>query len=151
MKRPKRSLEHEEECARLLRHYGPQGFPALVELFERQFRVINLRAQLILGVCSGMVSASGIRDCPLRTLAMPATAAPAPTAGRVRASCKSNGAVVVDVAVGGAGVAHDGRRVAQRGQRERQVGPAGRDRHDGHLRARTGGDEGTTERGPRVG
>ena len=59
--------------------------------------------------------------------------------------------VVVDVAVGGAGVAHDGRRVAQRGQRERQVGPAGRDRHDGHLRARTGGDEGTTERGPRVG
>ena len=59
--------------------------------------------------------------------------------------------VVVDVAVGGAGVAHDGRRVAQRGQRERQVGPAGRDRPDRHLRARTGGDEGTTERGPRVG
>lgn len=51
-------LTRRKERERLLRNYGPNGFEALAVLFDRQFRSIHNRAELLLGICGVLVSAS---------------------------------------------------------------------------------------------
>jgi hypothetical protein len=51
-------LTREQECDRILAHYGPDGFEPISEALDRQFRTIHNRAQLLLGVCGILISAS---------------------------------------------------------------------------------------------
>ena len=58
MKRVGRSLTRKQECERILEAHGPADFERISEAFDRQFRTLHNRAQLILGVCGVLISAS---------------------------------------------------------------------------------------------
>jgi len=53
-----RSLTREEECDRILREHGPADFERISIALDKQFRTIHNRAQLLLGVCGVLISAS---------------------------------------------------------------------------------------------
>ena len=57
MKRVK-LLTREEECERIVEGHGPSDFERISEALDRQFRTIHNRAQLILGICGVLISAS---------------------------------------------------------------------------------------------
>lgn len=58
MKRPRKSLTLEEECDRIVESHGPANFARISEALDRQFRTIHNRAQLLLGICGVLISAS---------------------------------------------------------------------------------------------
>ena len=51
-------LTREEECERIVKAHGPDGFDRISEALDRQFRTIHNRAQLLLGICGVLISAS---------------------------------------------------------------------------------------------
>jgi hypothetical protein len=53
-----RQLTRDEECKRILQQYGPTSYDRISEALDRQFRTIHNRAQLLLGVCGVLISAS---------------------------------------------------------------------------------------------
>lgn len=58
VKRPGKSLTRDEECQRIVESHGPADFEHISEALDRQFRTIHNRAQLLLGVCGVLISAS---------------------------------------------------------------------------------------------
>ena len=56
--RAKKGLTREEECERILKQHGPADFERISEALDRQFRTIHNRAQLVLGICGVLISAS---------------------------------------------------------------------------------------------
>jgi hypothetical protein len=53
-----KSLTRDEECDRILESHGPNDFERISEALDRQFRTIHNRAQLLLGICGVLISAS---------------------------------------------------------------------------------------------
>jgi hypothetical protein len=53
-----RWLTRDEECDRILERYGTDDFERLSTALERQFEMLHHRAQLLLGVCGVLISAS---------------------------------------------------------------------------------------------
>jgi hypothetical protein len=53
-----RRLTRDEECDRILERYGTDDFERLSTALERQFETLHHRAQLLLGVCGVLISAS---------------------------------------------------------------------------------------------
>jgi hypothetical protein len=51
-------LTREEECDRILKGHGPEDFERISSALDRQFGTIHNRAQLLLGICGVMISAS---------------------------------------------------------------------------------------------
>src|SRR5690348_7772644 len=52
-----KSLTRSAECDRILQYY-PEDFDRISEALDRQFRTIHNRAQLLLGVCGVLISAT---------------------------------------------------------------------------------------------
>lgn len=53
-----KSLSREEECERIVKAHGPADFERISEALDKQFLTIHNRAQLILGICGVLISAS---------------------------------------------------------------------------------------------
>jgi hypothetical protein len=53
-------LTREEECERILEHYGPEHFEKISDALDGQFRTIHNRAELLLGICGILISANVI-------------------------------------------------------------------------------------------
>jgi hypothetical protein len=53
-----KSLTREQECERIVKSHGPANFERISEALDRQFRTIHNRAQLLLGICGVLISAS---------------------------------------------------------------------------------------------
>ena len=51
-------LARVDECDRILRVYGASAVEQIVGALDRQFRIIHNRAQLLLGICGVLISAS---------------------------------------------------------------------------------------------
>jgi hypothetical protein len=51
-------MSREQECNRILGWHGPENFAGISEALDRQFRTIHNRAQLLLGICGVLISAS---------------------------------------------------------------------------------------------
>jgi hypothetical protein len=51
-------LSRDEECERILNVHGPGDFAAISTELNRQFATIHNRAQLLLGICGVLISAS---------------------------------------------------------------------------------------------
>src|SRR5690242_2829653 len=51
-------LTRDEECDRIIEAHGPADFAGISEALDRQFRTIHNRAQLLLGICGVLISAS---------------------------------------------------------------------------------------------
>jgi hypothetical protein len=51
-------MSREQECKRILGWYSPENFAGISEALDRQFRTIHNRAQLLLGICGVLISAS---------------------------------------------------------------------------------------------
>jgi hypothetical protein len=58
VKRPGKSLTIDEECERIIEAHGPADFERINAALDRQFRTLHNRAQLLLGVCGVLISAS---------------------------------------------------------------------------------------------
>jgi hypothetical protein len=58
VKRAAKPLTREAECERIVEGHGPADFERISEALDRQFRTIHNRAQLILGICGVLISAS---------------------------------------------------------------------------------------------
>jgi len=58
VKRRARFLTLDEECERIVKSHGPEDFERISEALDRQFRTIHNRAQLLLGICGVLISAS---------------------------------------------------------------------------------------------
>jgi uncharacterized membrane protein YcjF (UPF0283 family) len=56
--RRSKELSREAECQRILTAHGPPNFERISEALDRQFNTINNRAQLLLGICGVLISAS---------------------------------------------------------------------------------------------
>jgi hypothetical protein len=52
------SLPREQECERILSHYG-EKFPEIMAMLERQFVVLHNRAQVLLALCGIVISTTG--------------------------------------------------------------------------------------------
>ena len=57
-RRRHKELTREAECRRILKSHGPASFERISEALDRQFRTIHNRAQLLLGICGVLISAS---------------------------------------------------------------------------------------------
>jgi hypothetical protein len=51
-------LTLEDECERIVEAHGPASFERISEALDRQFRTLHNRAQLLLGICGVLISAS---------------------------------------------------------------------------------------------
>ena len=51
-------LTRQAECERILEAHGPNDFEPISRALDRQYRTIHNRAQLLLGVCGVLISAS---------------------------------------------------------------------------------------------
>ena len=58
MRRASKALTREEECERIVKSHGPAEFERISEALDRQFRTIHNRAQVLLGICGVLISAS---------------------------------------------------------------------------------------------
>lgn len=58
VKRLGKSLTRDEECERILKAHGPEDFERISIALDKQFRTIHNRAQLLLGICGVLISAS---------------------------------------------------------------------------------------------
>ena len=58
VRRANKGLTREEECERILKSHGPADFERISEALDRQFLTIHNRAQLLLGICGVLISAS---------------------------------------------------------------------------------------------
>jgi hypothetical protein len=58
VRRVGKPLTCEEECQRILASHGPNDFEGISEALDRQFRTLQNRAQLLLGICGVLISAS---------------------------------------------------------------------------------------------
>jgi len=56
--RASRALTREQECERILRSHSPGDFDSISAALDRQYRTIHNRAQLLLGICGVLISAS---------------------------------------------------------------------------------------------
>jgi len=51
-------LSRDQECERILQVHARDDFERISVVFDRQFRTIHNRAQLLLGICSVLISAN---------------------------------------------------------------------------------------------
>jgi hypothetical protein len=58
VKHSSKPLTLEQECERIVKSHGPGDFARVSEALDRQFRTIHNRAQLLLGICGVLISAS---------------------------------------------------------------------------------------------
>jgi hypothetical protein len=52
-------LSRDEEARRILREYGNDALPDIMEMLERQFAVLHNRSQVVLGLCGIIISTTG--------------------------------------------------------------------------------------------
>jgi hypothetical protein len=56
--RRRKTLTLHQECERIVESHGPGDFERISAALDRQFRTIHNRAQLLLGICGVLISAS---------------------------------------------------------------------------------------------